>query len=96
MQTPYWLLEEKLLKKNLELLKYVKEQTGVKILLALKGYALWQSFDLISKYLDGCCASGLYEAILSDEEFKRETHSTLQRLKKKRLKRLQDIKPFSF
>ncbi len=62
---PYWLLEERLLKNNLELLEYIKDKTGVKILLALKGYALWQSWDLISKYLDGCCASGLYEAILS-------------------------------
>ncbi len=75
MQTPYWLLEERLLKNNLELLEYIKDKTGVKILLALKGYALWQSFDLVSKYLDGCCASGLYEAILSDEEFKKETHT---------------------
>ncbi len=61
MQTPYWLLEERLLKNNLELLEYIKDKTGVKILLALKGYALWQSSDLVSKYLDGCCASGLYE-----------------------------------
>ncbi len=75
MQTPYWLLEEKLLERNLKILSSLKEQTGVKILLALKGYALWQSFDLVSKYLDGCCASGIYEAILSDEEFKKETHT---------------------
>ncbi len=38
MQTPYWLLEERLLKNNLELLEYIKDKTGVKILLALKGY----------------------------------------------------------
>ncbi len=74
MKTPYWLLEEELLERNLKILSSIKERTGIKILLALKGYALWQSFDLVSKYLNGCCASGLHEAILSHEEFKRETH----------------------
>jgi len=75
IKTPYWLLEEELLENNLKLLADIKEQTGVKILLALKGYALWQSFPLVSKYLDGCCASGLYEAKLSDEKFTKETHT---------------------
>lgn len=75
METPYWLLEESLLEQNLKTLAEIKNQTGVKILLALKGYALWQSFPMVSKYLDGCCASGLHEAKLSDEKFKKETHS---------------------
>jgi len=56
-------------------LAHIKEQTGVKILLALKGYALWHSFPMVSKYLDGCCASGLHEAKLSDEKFNKETHT---------------------
>ena len=75
MKTPYWLLEEELLEKNLKTLAYIKKKTGVKILLALKGYALWQSFDMVSQYLDGCCASGLHEAKLSDEKFKKELHT---------------------
>ncbi len=75
MKTPYWLLEEQLLEKNLKTLAHIKEQTGVKILLAQKGYALWQSFPMVSKYLDGCCASGLHEAKLSDEKFKKELHT---------------------
>jgi carboxynorspermidine decarboxylase len=75
MKTPYWLLEETLLEQNLKTLDHIKEQTGVKILLALKGYALWKSFPLVSKYLDGCCASGLHEAKLSNEEFSKETHT---------------------
>ncbi len=75
IKTPYWLLEESLLEHNLKLLAHIKEQTGVKILLALKGYALWQSFPMVSKYLDGCCASGLHEAKLSNEKFKKETHT---------------------
>jgi len=75
VKTPYWLLEEQLLEQNLKTLAHIKEQTGVKILLALKGYALWQSFPMVSKYLDGCCASGLHEAKLSDEKFKKELHT---------------------
>jgi carboxynorspermidine decarboxylase len=75
LKTPYWLLEETLLEKNLKILANIKKQTGVKILLALKGYALWKSFPLVSKYLDGCCASGLHEAKLSHEIFSKETHT---------------------
>jgi carboxynorspermidine decarboxylase len=75
LPSPCWLLEEKKLRQNLELLREVKEKSGAKILLALKGYALWKSFPLIQKYLDGCCASGLYEAKLAAEEFSREVHT---------------------
>jgi carboxynorspermidine decarboxylase len=44
-------------------------------LLALKGYALWKSFETIRPYLDGCCASGLHEAKLASEAFKKEVHT---------------------
>ena len=72
LPSPCWLLEEKKLKDNLEILKNIKDKTGVKILLALKGYALWKSFYLVREYLDGCCASGLNEAKLAYEEFGKE------------------------
>ncbi len=75
LPSPCWLLEEHLLEQNLMILKDIKDRGGVKILLALKGYALWHSFPLVREYLDGCCASGLYEAKLSHEEFGRETHT---------------------
>ena len=75
LPSPCWLLEEKALIKNLELLKRIKEESGAHILLALKGYALWKSFPLIREYLDGCCASGLHEAKLAAEEFGREVHT---------------------
>ncbi|MEJ2372788.1 MAG: carboxynorspermidine decarboxylase, partial [Sulfurimonas sp.] len=61
--------EEALLKKNLELLDYVQQQSGAKIILALKGFAMYSTFDLVSKYLQGCTASGLHEAKLAREEF---------------------------
>ncbi|RUM73352.1 MAG: carboxynorspermidine decarboxylase [Sulfurovum sp.] len=75
IQTPYWQLETALLEENLKILERVKKETNIKILLALKGYALWQSFPLISNYLDGCCASGLHEAKLSHDKFKKELHT---------------------
>ncbi len=75
LPSPCWLLEEHLLEQNLMILKDIKDRGGVMILLALKGYALWHSFPLVREYLDGCCASGLYEAKLSHEEFGRQTHT---------------------
>ena len=75
LPSPCWLLEESQLKKNLELLKTVKDQSGAKVLLALKGYALWKSFDMLKMYLDGCCASGLHEAQLASETFGKEVHT---------------------
>ena len=75
LPSPCWLLEEHLLEYNLQILSSIKEASGVKILLALKGYASWHSFPLIREYLDGCCASGLYEAHLASEEFGKEVHT---------------------
>ncbi|MEA2027377.1 MAG: carboxynorspermidine decarboxylase [Campylobacterota bacterium] len=75
VQTPAWIIEESLLKANLETMQYIKEHSGAKILLALKGYAVFSTFDTISQYLDGCCASGLHEAILAHEEFGKEVHT---------------------
>ena len=75
LPSPCWLLDEKLLLNNLKLLKNIKERSGAKVLLALKGYALSKSFDLIKEYLDGCCASGLHEAKLAHDIFGREVHT---------------------
>jgi len=75
LPSPCWLLEEEKLQKNLEGILEIKQQSGAKVLLALKGYALWKSFPLIKPYLDGCCASGLYEAKLADETFGKEVHT---------------------
>ena len=75
LPSPCWLLEETLLTNNLECIQDIKNKTGVKVLLALKGYALWKSFPLLKPYLDGCCASGLHEAKLADETFGKEVHT---------------------
>jgi len=75
LPSPCWILEEHLLEANLEILKNIKERAGVKILLALKGFAFWHSAPLIGEYLDGCCASGLHEAMLAHEKFGGEVHT---------------------
>ncbi len=67
--TPLYICEEELLEKNLKLLKYVQDESGAKVILALKGFAMWSTFDLVSRYLKGCTASGLHEARLAKEQF---------------------------
>jgi len=75
LPSPIYICEETLLEKNLKLLKKVQDEAKVKILLALKGFALYSTFDLCKKYLHGCCASGLNEAILAKEKFGLEVHT---------------------
>ncbi len=75
MNTPYYLCEEKLLRKNLELLKKLSDESGAKILLALKGFAFSGLADLVSEYLSGCTCSGLHEAKFAKEYFKGEIHT---------------------
>ena len=91
LPSPCWLLEEEKLQKNLELLSYVKQQSGAKVLLALKGYALWKSFPLIKPYLDGCCASGLHEAKLADETFSKEVHTYSPAFKEEEMEEIAKI-----
>lgn len=67
--SPCYVLQEDRFKHNLDILNFVQSSSGAKILLALKGYAFWRSFDIARDYLSGCCASGIYEALLAFEEF---------------------------
>ena len=74
IRTPYFLVDEALLRKNLEILKSVSDKTGCKILLAQKAFSMYEVYPLISQYLAGSTASGLYEARLGSEKFGGETH----------------------
>ncbi len=74
LHTPYFLVDEGLLKKNLELLRQVGEEAGCKILLAQKAFSMFACYPLISQYLSGTTASGLFEARLGKEEFPGEVH----------------------
>ena len=68
VNTPCYVIDKQLLIKNLEILKYVREQSGCKILLAQKAFSMYSVYPLIMQYLDGTAASGLYEAMLGREE----------------------------
>ncbi len=91
LPSPCWLLDEALLKENLELIEEIKKQTGAKVLLALKGYALWKSFPLLKPYLDGCCASGLHEAKLAFDTFSKEVHTYSPAFKEEELEEIAQI-----
>ena len=72
--TPAYVIDEAKLIKNLEILKSVQDRTGCKVLLAQKAYSMYATYPLISQYLAGTTASGLYEAKLGREEFGGEVH----------------------
>lgn len=74
VKTPAYVVVEEQLKKNLEILGYVQQQTGCKILLAQKCFSMFYEYPLIGSYISGCTASGLYEARLGYEEMKKENH----------------------
>ncbi len=73
--TPAYICEEQRLESNLKTLDRVQRESGAKILLALKGYAMWSTFETVGQYLHGCTASGLHEAILAREEMGKEVHT---------------------
>ena len=74
VMTPSYVVEEALLKKNLECLKSVMDQTGCEILLAQKAFSMFSTYPLISAYLSGSTASSLFEAKLGYEEMGKEVH----------------------
>ncbi len=74
LPTPCYVLDEAVLKRNLGVLNAVQIQTGCKIIMALKGFAMFAAFPLIRQHLYGVAASSLHEARLGYEEFGKEVH----------------------
>ncbi len=68
LPAPCYVIDENLLVRNLEILQSVQDRTGCKILLAQKAFSMYSVYPLISEYLSGTTASGLYEARLGFEE----------------------------
>jgi carboxynorspermidine decarboxylase len=73
--SPCFVMEEELLEINLQILDLVQKEAGVEIICALKGFAFWDSFPLINKYLSGGTASSLHEARLLYEEMGVQAHT---------------------
>ncbi len=74
-KTPVYVCEVARLRHNLEILEHVQKSSGAKIILALKGFAMHATFDLVGKYLHGCTASGLHEAKLARQKMDKEVHT---------------------
>lgn len=72
--SPCYVIDEKKLIKNLEILKGVQDRTGCKILLAQKAFSTFATYPLIGKYLSGTACSGLFEARLGHEFMGKENH----------------------
>jgi len=73
--SPAYVVDLGRLRHNLAILNDVQRRSGAKILLAMKAFSMWSVFPLISRTLQGVCASSPWEARLGHEEFGREVHS---------------------
>ena len=91
LPTPCYVIDEKKLRKNLEILKKVKDDTGCKILLAQKAFSNFFEYPLIGQYLDGTTASGLFEAKLGYEKMGKENHVFAPAFKESEIGELTDI-----
>lgn len=78
VETPCYVIDERKLRDNLEMLRDVRRRAGCKILLAQKAFSAFAVYPLIAEYLDGCTASGIFEARLGSEKmakpFGKENH----------------------
>lgn len=67
VSSPCFVVDEQAVRRNLATLADVGERSGAKVLLALKAFSMWSLADVVGAYLDGVCASGLWEARLARE-----------------------------
>lgn len=71
----YYLLEEKLLRCNLSLIKQIADTAGVEFILAFKAFALWKTFPVFREYISHTTASSPYEARMAFEKFGSKAHT---------------------
>ena len=75
MPNPCYVIEEKLLRGNLDKIRSVSREAGVEIILAFKGFSLWKVFPIVREYISGATASGANEARLAFEEMQTLAHT---------------------
>ena len=73
--SPCYVIEESLLRRNLTLIKDVKERAGIEIIMALKAFAMWKVFPIVREYIPYATASSVYEARLVYEELGTPAHT---------------------
>lgn len=74
-ETPYYRIEERLLRNNLALIRRTAEEAGVEFILAFKAFALWKTFFIFRDYIAHTTASSPNEARLAFEEFGSKAHT---------------------
>lgn len=89
--SPAYVVDLGRLRHNLAILDQVQQRSGAKILMAMKAFAMWSTFPLISQTLQGVCASSPWEARLGREEFGREVHSFAAAFKESDVRELLSI-----
>ena len=89
--TPMYICELEKLENNLQVLDRVQKESGAKIILALKGFAMHATFPLVGKYLHGCTASGLHEAKLAREGMNKEVHTYSPAFKAEEIKEIAQL-----
>ncbi len=67
--SPAFVVDEAAVRRNLAILADVRDRAGIRLLAALKAFSMWSLGPVIAEYLDGVCASGIYEARLGREDY---------------------------
>jgi carboxynorspermidine decarboxylase len=70
--SPAFVVDEMAVRRNLAVLKDVRDRADARVLLALKAFSMWSLADVVGEYLDGVCASGLWEARLARQFYEGE------------------------
>lgn len=73
--TPYYLIHERSLLRNLKVIDRVRRTSGARVVLALKCFSTWSVFGLMKRYMDGTTSSSPFEARLGHEKFGKEVHA---------------------
>lgn len=97
--SPCFVVDECRIERNLSVLRDVQQQSGAKVLMALKAFSMFALSPLFNRYLSGTCSSGIYEARLAFEHFagrlsgsdKRELHVYNPAFKEQELEELLTI-----
>ncbi len=67
--SPSFVVDEAAVRRNLSILKDVRDRSGIRMLAALKAFSMWSLGGVVAEYLDGVCASGIFEARLGREYY---------------------------
>jgi carboxynorspermidine decarboxylase len=67
--TPAFVVDAAKVRANLAVLRHIGDASGAQVLAALKAFSMWSLGPVVADYLDGVCASGLFEARLGREEY---------------------------